>query len=61
MSRPLKRFVDSLRGLFSDPDNNDPLKRMTDIEPEGAEDSYGSEEDLQLQVAGTEMEQEAET
>ena len=61
MSGPLKRFVDSLRGLFSDPENDDPLNRMSDIEPEGVEDSTESEEDTYLPVAGWEMEREVET
>ena len=61
MSGPLKRFVDSLRGLFSDPENDDPLNRMSDIEPEGDEDSTESNEDTYPQVAGLELEQEVET
>ncbi len=61
MSGPLKRFVNSLRGLFSDPENDDPLTRMADIEPEGVEDSTESDENMHLPVAGMEMEQEAET
>ena len=61
MSGPLKRFVDSLRGLFSDPENDDPLNRMSDIEPEGVEDSTESNEDTYPQVAGLELEQEVET
>ncbi|MBC8223893.1 hypothetical protein H8E65_04840 [Candidatus Bathyarchaeota archaeon] len=61
MSGPLKRFVDSLRGLFSDPENDDPLDRMSDIEPEGVEDSTESEENTYPPVAGWEMEREAET
>ncbi len=61
MSGPLKRFVDSLRGLFSDPENDDPLDRMSDIEPEGVEDSIESHEDVHPQVAGLELEQEVET
>jgi hypothetical protein len=43
VSGPLKRFVDSLRGLFSNPENDGPLDRMSDIEPEGVEDSTESE------------------
>jgi len=61
MSGPLKRFVDSLRGLFSDPENDDPLNRMSDIEPEGVEDPPESEEYTHPPVAGWEMEREAET
>ena len=61
MSGPLKRFVDSLRGLFSDPENDDPLSRMSDIEPEGVEDSPEPDENMHIPVAGMEMEQEAET
>ena len=61
MSGPLKRFVNSLRGLFSDPENDDPLDRMSDIEPEGVEDSAESHEDMHPQVAGWELEQEVET
>lgn len=60
MSGPLKRFVDSLRGLFSDPGDDDPLNRMMDIEPEGVEDSAESDENMHSPVAGMEMEQEAE-
>ncbi|MCW3990123.1 MAG: hypothetical protein NWE88_08625 [Candidatus Bathyarchaeota archaeon] len=61
MSGPLKRFVDSLRGLFSDPENDDPLDRMSDIEPEGVEDPPESEEYTHPPVAGWEMEREVET
>ena len=56
MSGPLKRFVDSLRGLFSDPENDDPLSRMSDIEPEGVEDSPEPDENMHIPVAGMEME-----
>ncbi len=61
MSGPLKRFVDSIRDLFSDPENNDPLDRMSDIEPEGEEDSVESEENVHPPVAGWDMEREVET
>ncbi len=61
MAGPLKRFVDSLRGLFSNPENDDPLYRMSDIEPEGVEDSTESEEDIHQPVAGWEIEREVET
>jgi hypothetical protein len=61
VSGPLKRFVDSLRGLFSNPGNDDPLDRMSDIEPEGVEDSAESEEGMYAPVARPEMEQEVET
>ena len=61
MSGPLKRFVDSLRGIFSDPVDEDPLNRMMDIEPEGVEDSNESDETMHPPVAGMEMEQEAES
>ena len=61
MSGPLKRFVDSLRGLFSNPGNDDPLDRMSDIEPEGVEDSTESEEHLYPPAGRVEMEHEVET
>ena len=61
MSGPLKRFVDSLRGLFSNPEDDDPLNRMSDIEPEGVEEYPEPEGNMHLPVAGLEMEQEAET
>ncbi len=61
MAGPLKRFVDSLRGLFSDPEDDDPLNRMSDIEPEGVEDSTESDENMHPPVAGWEMEREVET
>lgn len=61
MSGPLKRFVDSLRGLFSNPGNDGPLDRMSDIEPEGVEDSAESEEHMYPQVGSAEMEHEVET
>ncbi len=61
MAGPLKRFVDSLRGLFSDPEDDDPLNRMSDIEPEGVEDYHEPDENMHPPVAGLEMEQEAET
>lgn len=61
MSGPLKRFVDSLRGLFSDPEDDAPLDRMSDIEPEGDEDSTESDEYTHPPVARTEMEREVET
>jgi hypothetical protein len=61
VSGPLKSFVDSLRGLFSNPENNDPLDRMSDIEPEGVEDSAESEEKTYPPVARLDMEQEVET
>ena len=60
MSGPLKRFVDSLRGLFSNPGNDDPLTRMRDIEPEGVEDPTESDESMHPPVAGWDMEREAE-
>jgi hypothetical protein len=60
MSGLLKRFVDSLRGLFSYPEKDDPLNRMSDIEPEGVEDSTESEENTYPPVAGWEMEREVE-
>jgi hypothetical protein len=61
MSETLKRFVDSLRGLFSNPKNDDPLDRMSDIEPEGVEDSTESDEYTHPPVAGLDVELEAET
>ncbi len=61
MAGPLKRFVDSLRGLFSDPEDDDPLNRMTDIEPGGVEDSTKPDEYSHPPVAGWEMEREVET
>ena len=60
MSGPLKRFVDSLRGLFSDPEDDDPLNRMSDIEPGGVEDSTESDESMHPSVAGLDMEQDVE-
>ncbi len=60
MSGPLKRFVDSLRGLFSDPGDEDPLTRMHDIEPEGVEDSIESDENMHPTVAGWDVEREVE-
>jgi hypothetical protein len=57
----LKRFVDSLRGLFSNPENDGPLDRMSDIEPEGVEDSTESEVSRYPPVAGWETEREVET
>ncbi len=60
MAGPLKRFVDSLRGLFSNPEDDDPLNRMTDIEPEGVEDSTDPDENMHPPVAGWEMEQDVE-
>ena len=61
VSGPLKRFVDSLRDLFSNPEKNGPLDRMSDIEPEGVEDSAESEESMYPPVARVEMEREVET
>jgi hypothetical protein len=61
LSGPLKRFVDSLRGLFSNPGNDDPLDRMSDIEPEEVKDSTESEESMYPPVARLDMEQEVET
>jgi hypothetical protein len=52
MSGPLKRFVDSIRDLFSDPENNDPLDRMSDFEPRTEEDSVESEENVHPPVSG---------
>ena len=60
MSGPLKRFVDSLRGLFNNPEEEAPLTKMSDIEPEGVEDSTESEESRYPPVAGLEMEREVE-
>jgi len=60
MSGPLKRFVDSIRDLFSDPENNEPLDRMSDIEPGVEEDSAESEENVHPPVAGWDMEREVE-
>jgi hypothetical protein len=61
VSGPLKRFVDNLRGLISNPEKGDPLDRMSDIEPEGVEDSAESEERMYPTVGRVEMEQEVET
>jgi hypothetical protein len=61
VSGPVKRFVDSLRGLFSNPENDGPLDRMSDIEPEGVEDSTESEANMYPPVAGRETEREVET
>ena len=37
MSEIWKRFVDRVRGLFSDPEE-DPLRKMPDMEPDEEED-----------------------
>jgi hypothetical protein len=57
LSGVLKRFVDSLRNLFSSPGNNDPLDKMSDIEPRAFNDSLESENMYPL---GTNMEMEQE-
>jgi hypothetical protein len=39
MSESLKRFVTSIRSIFSSPEDKDPLLKMPDLEPEEGEES----------------------
>lgn len=57
MSETLKRFVTSIRGLFSSSEEKDPFRKMSDIEPEERE---ASEELALSEAAGFEVEQEVE-
>ena len=61
MSGILKRFVDSLRDLFSSQGNKDPLTDMSDIEPSTFNDSLATDEEVYLLGTNTEIEQEVET
>lgn len=57
MSETLKRFVTSIRSLFSSPEDKNPFHKMSDIEPEEGEET----EELTLaEAAGFEMEQKVE-
>jgi hypothetical protein len=56
MSETLKRFVTSIRSLFTPSEDANPIQMMSDIEPESEES-----EDLTLrEAAGFEVEREVE-
>jgi hypothetical protein len=55
MSETLRKFVSSLRELFSKPEEN-PLDKMIDIEPEGSVEV----DELTLAAARLEIEKEVE-
>ena len=58
MSESLKRFVTSIRSIFSSPEDKDPLLKMPDLEPEEGEES----EELTLADAtGFEIEHKVES
>ena len=58
MSESLKRFVTSIRSIFSSPEEKDPFQKMPDIEPEESEES----EELTLtEAAGFEIEHKVES
>lgn len=58
MSESLKRFVTSIRSIFSSPEDKDPLLKMPDLEPEEGEES----EVLTLaEAAGFEIEHKVES
>ena len=58
MSESLKRFVTSIRSIFSSPEEKDPLLKMPDMEPEEGEES----EELTLaEAAGFEIEHKVES
>jgi hypothetical protein len=61
LSGILKRFVDSLRDLFSSQGKKDPLTDMSDIEPSTFNDSLATDEEVYLLGTNTEIEQEVET
>ena len=61
MSGIIKRFVDSLRDLFSSQGKKDPLTDMSDIEPSTFNDSLATDEEVYLLGPNTEIEQEVET
>ncbi len=56
MSETLKRFVTSIRSLFTPSEDVNPIQMMSDIEPESEE----SEELTLRDAAGFEVEREAE-
>ena len=58
MSESLKRFVTSIRSIFSSPEDKDPLQKMPDLE---TEESEGSEELTLADAAVYEIEHKVES
>ena len=61
LSGIFKRFVDSLRGLFSSQGNKDPFSNISNIEPSAFSDSLEHDEDMYHLDTNAEIEQEVET